>query len=95
MLFFLFVVLAWSLMSVSSTALVALLSPKNEGEGMGALNAVTALSGVIGAVAGGWAADHWGYAAIPPLGILGAGIGYLVLMITRFNFRSTQGEVHQ
>jgi DHA1 family tetracycline resistance protein-like MFS transporter len=32
MLFFLLVVLAWSLLSVSSTALIALLSPKNEGE---------------------------------------------------------------
>jgi len=84
-LFFLFSVLAWSLLSVSSTALVASLSPENEGEGMGLFNAVTALSGVIGAVIGGWAANLWGYFAIPIIGIFGVGIGFIMLIITRFN----------
>jgi DHA1 family tetracycline resistance protein-like MFS transporter len=85
MMFFLFVVLMWSLLSVSSTALVADLSPENEGEGMGIFNAVTALSGVIGSVLGGWAANQWGYAAIPVIGIIGVGVGFIVLIITRFN----------
>ena len=85
LLFFLFVVLAWSLISVSSTALVASLSPENEGEGMGIFNAVTALSGVIGAILGGWAANLWGYVAIPIMGIIGVGTGFIVLIITRFN----------
>ncbi len=81
---FIFVVLAWSLMSVSSTALVAVLSPKNEGEGMGIFNAVTALSGVAGAAVGGWAASLWGYAAIPVMGIVGAASGFL-FMLKRFD----------
>jgi len=84
LVFFLFVVLAWSLLSVSSTALVAGLSPKNEGEGMGVFNAVTALSGVIGAALGGWAANRWDYAAIPIMGIIGVGAGLIVLVGTRF-----------
>jgi len=46
----LFVVLAWSLLSVSGTGLAVQLSCTNEGEGIGVFNAVTALSGVIGAV---------------------------------------------
>ncbi len=81
---FVFVVLAWSLLSVSSSALVAVLSPKNEGEGMGIFNAVTALSGVIGAVVGGWAASLWGYTAIPVIGIVGAVSGFL-LTLKRFD----------
>jgi DHA1 family tetracycline resistance protein-like MFS transporter len=98
LLFFLFVVLAWSLLSVSSTALVASLSPKNEGEGMGIFNAVTALSGVIGAVLGGWVANLWGYAAIPIIGIIGVVSGFIVLIVTRFNSHvviQEHKEVHQ
>ncbi|HUI67656.1 MAG TPA: MFS transporter [Nitrospirota bacterium] len=98
MMFFLFVVLAWSFLSVSSTALVAGLSPENEGEGMGIFSAVTALSGVIGAALGGWAANQWGYAVIPIMGIIGVGVGFIVLIVTRFNSHPViQGrkEVHQ
>jgi MFS family permease len=47
-------------------------------------NAVTALSGVIGAVLGGWGANLWGYVAIPIMGIIGAGAGLIVLTMTRF-----------
>ncbi len=83
MLFFLIVVLAWSLLSVCSTALVAGLSPENEGEGMGIFNAVTALSGVIGAGLGGWAANLWGYAAIPVMGIIGVSSSFLILALKR------------
>ena len=98
MLLFLFIVLAWSLLSVSSTALVASLSPENEGEGMGIFSAVTALAGVIGSVLGGWAAYLWGYAAIPIMGIIGVGAGFIVLSITRFNPHPViqeRKEVHQ
>ena len=42
---------------------------------MGIFNAVTALSGVIGAVLGGWAANLWGYVAIPIMGMIGVGAG--------------------
>ncbi len=98
MLSFLFVVLAWSLLSVSSTALVASLSPESEGERMGIFSAVTALSGVIGAVLGGWAANLWGYVAIPIMGIMGVGAGLIVLIIPRFHSRPAiqeRKEVHQ
>ncbi len=98
MLFFLFVVLAWSLLSVSSTSLVASLSPKNEGEGIGIFNAVTALSGVIGAGLGGWAANLWGYKVIPIMGIVGVGAGFLVLISTQINSHPViqeREEVHQ
>ncbi len=84
LLLFLFVVLAWSLLSVSSTALISLLSAKNEGEGIGIFNAVTALSGVIGAAAGGWAANLWGYSAIPVMGFIGVSIGFLLMIQKRF-----------
>ncbi len=87
MFFFLFIVLAWSLLSVSSTALVAAFSPVNEGEGIGILNAVTSLSGVIGAAAGGWAAALWGYAVIPVMGTVGVGASYLI-MVTLFHSHS-------
>jgi DHA1 family tetracycline resistance protein-like MFS transporter len=87
LLFFSFVVLAWSLLSVSSTALVASLSPENEGEGMGIFNAVTALSGVIGAAVGGWAANLWGYVAIPVMGIAGVGAGLILLLAARVTLK--------
>ncbi len=95
---FLFVVLAWSLLSVSSTALVAGLSPENEGEGMGIFNAITSLSGVIGAGMGGWAANRWGYAAIPAIGTIGVGAGFLVFIAARIGSRQEireRTEVHQ
>jgi predicted MFS family arabinose efflux permease len=85
-------VLAWSLLSVSSTALVASLSPENEGEGMGIFNAVTALSGVIGAAVGGWAANLWGYAAIPIMGIIGVGAGLIMLLAARVTVQGGKAE---
>jgi DHA1 family tetracycline resistance protein-like MFS transporter len=76
---FLFVVLAWSLLSVSATALTAQLSSANEGEGMGIFNATTALAGVIGAALGGWIAAHWGYNGAS---VLAAGCVALGLALT-------------
>lgn len=78
---FAFVVFAWSLMSVSGTALAASLSPVGEGEGMGIFNAVNALSGVIGAALGGWVAGIWGYATTSVVAVAGVTFG-LILSFT-------------
>ena len=78
LLAFLFVVLAWSLLSVSGTALTAELSPVGEGEGMGFFNATTALAGVFGSAAGGWIAGNWGYCAAPALALAGVTLGLVV-----------------
>jgi MFS transporter, DHA1 family, tetracycline resistance protein len=75
LLAFLFVVLAWSLLSVSGTALTAQLSPVTEGEGMGIFNAATALAGVIGAALGGWIAGRWGYASVIGFAVVGVAGG--------------------
>jgi MFS family permease len=72
---FAFVVFAWSLMSVSGTALAANLSPVGEGEGVGIFNAVNALSGVIGAALGGWIAGKWGYTTISIVAVAGVASG--------------------
>jgi MFS transporter, DHA1 family, tetracycline resistance protein len=72
---FAFVVWAWSLMSVSGTALAAQLSPVGEGQGMGIFNAITAIAGVIGAMLGGWVAGVWGYNSIVVLALLGVALG--------------------
>jgi DHA1 family tetracycline resistance protein-like MFS transporter len=70
------VVLSWSLLSVSGTALMARLSAGGEGEGIGLFNAATALAGVTGAALGGWAAERWGYqtALILPVAAVGCGL---------------------
>jgi hypothetical protein len=47
---------------------------------MGIFNAVTAFSGVVGAVAGGWTASLRGYAAVPVVGLAGVAAG-LIMMI--------------
>ncbi|MFN2150251.1 MAG: MFS transporter [Anaerolineales bacterium] len=75
---FAFVVFAWSLMSVSGTALAANLSPVGEGEGMGIFNAVNALSGVIGAALGGWVAGSWGYATTSIVAVAGVMTGLIL-----------------
>lgn len=69
---FAFVVWAWSVISVSGTALAAQLSRFGEGEALGIFNAVNALAGVAGAFLGGWIAGQWGYGAI--IGMAAAGI---------------------
>lgn len=81
---FTLVVLAWSLLIVAGTALTARLSPVGEGEGMGILNAVTAIALSLGAVIGGWGAARWGYQAVPLIGVAGVGLGLaLVLLLGR------------
>jgi DHA1 family tetracycline resistance protein-like MFS transporter len=82
---FFFVVLAWSLLSVSGTALTAKLSPSSEGEGMGIFNAATALSSVIGAACGGWTAAQWGYNGATVLAVGGVGLSLILISIQNFD----------
>jgi DHA1 family tetracycline resistance protein-like MFS transporter len=75
---FVLVVLSWSLLSVSGTALTARLSPVGEGEGMGIFNAVTAAAGVLGSALGGWAAGLWDYNAAVVMALAGVALGLLL-----------------
>jgi len=86
LLMFLIVVLAWSGLSVASTALVAEMFSRqsNEGEGLGLFNAVTALAGVAGSAGGGWAAVAGGYGAIPLVTLGGTLAGLGVFLAGRF-----------
>jgi MFS family permease len=77
------VVLGWPLLSVSSTALTAHLSPVGEGEGMGLYRAVSALAGVIGAVLAGALAEAWGYRTSLVLPIAGVALALLLSMQIR------------
>jgi len=72
------IVLAWSLLSVTGTAITAEISPIGEGEGIGIFNAATAVAGVLGAILGGWAAGVWGYQSVPGLGAVAVLLGLLV-----------------
>jgi DHA1 family tetracycline resistance protein-like MFS transporter len=80
---FLVVVLAWSALSVAGTARAAQLSSAAEGEGLGVFSAVTALAGVLGSAAGGWAAGRWGYQAVPVVSLAGVAAGLLLLVAVR------------
>ena len=72
------IVLAWSLLSVTGTAITAEISPVGEGEGIGIFNAATAVAGVLGAILGGWAAGVWGYQSVSGLGAAAVLLGLLV-----------------
>ncbi len=78
LLSFVFVVLAWSLLSVAGTALAAQLTPIGEGEALGIFNAATAVAGMIGAAMGGWIASVWGYDAAAGLAAVGVVMGLLL-----------------
>jgi MFS family permease len=84
---FLVVVLAWSALSVAGTALAAELSSAAEGEGLGVFSAVTALAGVLGSAAGGWAAGRWGYQAVPAVSLTGVAAGLILLAALRATHR--------
>ena len=88
---FTIVVLSWSLLSVSGTALAANLSPVGEGEGLGIFNAATAVAGTLGAALGGWVAGQWGYAVVSILAVAGMALG-LLLTIT---LRLQKGGIHE
>ena len=83
---FLVVVLAWSALSVASTALVAQLCSAggSEGEGLGVFNAVTAFAGVAGSAVGGWAAAAWSYGSVPIVATAGTAAGLAVLLAGTF-----------
>jgi MFS family permease len=81
------VTLSWALLSVSGTALTARLSHGAEGEGMGLLNATTALAGVTGAALGGWVAEHWGYHVALALPLVGVSLGLLLALTFRQGHR--------
>jgi len=68
---FVLIVLSWSLLSVSGTALAARLSPVGEGEGMGLFNATYSVASMAGAMVGGWVAEWWGYAMMPLVSVIG------------------------
>jgi DHA1 family tetracycline resistance protein-like MFS transporter len=77
------VILSWSLLSVSGTALTARLSRGGEGEGMGLFNASSALAGVTGAALGGWVAERWGYHIALGLPVVGIALGLLLTLTVR------------
>lgn len=72
---FVVVVLAWSPLSVAGTSMAAELSPAGQGAGLGVFNAASAVAGVAGAVAAGWAASAWGYPAVSALALGGVAFG--------------------
>ncbi len=78
---FLFIVLAWSLLSVGGTAMASELSRSNEGEGLGLYNATTSIAGVIGAVLGGWLAGRFGFDAVEILGLVSVIAGLILITI--------------
>jgi predicted MFS family arabinose efflux permease len=82
------IVLPWSLLSVSSTALTAHLSPVGEGMGMGMLNATSAIAGLIGAILGGWLAANWGYHTVLGVAATGLALGLALACVIR------PGRVH-
>jgi MFS family permease len=61
---FAMIVLAWPLLGVSGTALAADLAPGEKGDALGLFNAAAALAGAIGAFAGGWAMESFGYGTV-------------------------------
>lgn len=80
---FVLVVLAWSLLSVSSTALAAALSPSGEGAGLGLFNAVTALAAVLGSFLGGAIANQSGFPAALGLSLAGILAGLVIFIFAR------------
>ncbi len=92
LLAFIFVVLAWSLLSISSTAIAARLSPLGEGEGLGLFNSATALAGVIGSVLGGWVASVWGYNGASIVAAVGVALGLVLSTAVRLTAENGRRE---
>jgi DHA1 family tetracycline resistance protein-like MFS transporter len=86
------IVIAWSLLSVSSTGLVARISPVGEGSGLGVFNAATAVAGVIGAAVGGWVAGRWGYRAALELATAGSLLGLILTFFRSHNPRLAESD---
>jgi predicted MFS family arabinose efflux permease len=86
------IVIAWSLLSVSSTGLVARISPVGEGSGLGIFNAATAAAGVSGAAVGGWVAGRWGYRAALELAIAGTVLGLVLTFVRSRSSRLAESD---
>jgi predicted MFS family arabinose efflux permease len=79
---FCLIVLAWSLLSVSSTALAAALTPGGEGAGLGFFNATTAVAGVLGSILSGWIASRFGFLAAVEMATGGILAGLILFVLT-------------
>jgi DHA1 family tetracycline resistance protein-like MFS transporter len=83
------IMFAWSFLSVASPDLTGQLVPNDaEGDAQGALNAASGLAGLLGSVAGGLAADLWGYAAALSLGAGAVLLGLVIFVVTRARGRA-------
>ena len=67
---FVVLVLAWPLLGVSGTALVAELTQGEKGEALGLFNASSSLAGAVGAFLGGWAMEVAGYGTVCAVGAI-------------------------
>jgi MFS family permease len=74
---FVVLVIAWPLLGVSGTALVAQLSQGEKGEALGLFNASSSLAGAVGAFLGGWAMETAGYGTVCMLGAVVVGLAAL------------------
>ncbi len=75
---FVFIVLAWPILSVTGTTLTAELAPVNEGEAMGVFNASGAVATVLGTFLSGPLIHIWGYIMISILGCVGLGLSLIL-----------------
>ncbi len=68
---FILIILAWPLLSISSTILTADLAPFSEGAAMGLYNAFGAVATVIGTFLSGPLIQWIGYTTLPMMGAVG------------------------
>ena len=85
------IMFAWSFLSVASPGLTGQLVPGDEGDAQGALNASSGLAGLVGSVAGGFAAAHWGYPAALGIGAGAVAVG-LAIFVTKVMHRASPGQ---
>ena len=74
---FVVLVLAWPLLGVSGTALVAELARGEKGEALGLFNASSSLAGAVGAFLGGWAMEIAGYGTVCMVAVILVGLATL------------------
>jgi len=85
------IMFAWSFLSVASPGLTGQLVPGDEGDAQGALNASSGLAGLVGSVAGGFAAAHWGYPAALGIGAAAVAAG-LAIFATKVMYRASSSQ---
>jgi MFS family permease len=76
------ILFAWSFLSVASPGLTGQLVPNAEGDAQGMLNASSGIAGLVGSVAGGLVAAHWGYPVALVMGAAATAVG-LAIFATR------------